>query len=410
MPLRRLFVDLNSYFASVEQQERPELRGKPVAVVPMLSDSTSVIAASYEAKALGVRGLMNVGEAKRACPGLICVTGRHGLYIKYHHRILEAAETVLPIDAIHSIDEFSMRLLREERSRSNAEALARRVKAAIRDRAGEHLTCSIGIAPNRFLAKVASDMQKPDGLVVIEETDLPGCLHRLELTDLPGIGKRMYARLLARGIERVEQLTALSAGDTERLWGSVMGRWWHHWLRGDDWGEIPTTTRSIGHQHVLPPVQRNLADARAVCVRLLHKAAARARHMGYWAQRLSVHVKMIDAPSWHDCMTFHETNDTLSLSQVFGKIWERCPPGRPLRVGVTLENVVAARSATLPLFEEDQRRQRLASVVDRLNSKLGRDTIYLGSMHGARDSAPTRIAFKSIPDLSIPETSDTEDE
>lgn len=409
MTLQRLFVDLNAYFASVEQQARPELRGKPIAVVPILSDSTSVIAASYEAKAMGVHGLMNVGEARRQCPALICVIGRHSLYIKYHHRILEAAETVLPIESVHSIDEFSMRLLRDERSRGNAEGLARRIKAAIRERAGDWLKCSIGIAPNRFLAKVASDMQKPDGLVVIEKSDLPHCLHRLRLTDLPGIGRRMNERLAATGIERVEQLTALSAAETERLWGSVVGRWWHHWLRGDDWGEIPTTKRSIGHQHVLPPEQRNPEDARAVCVRLLHKAAARARHMGYWAQRLSVHVKMIHGLSWHVHANFHETNDTLSLTQVFAKLWPQCPVGTPLRVGVTLEDVVAAKSATLPLFEEDQRRQRLASVVDRLNGKLGRDTVYLGSMLGARDSAPTRIAFKSIPDLTLPETSDTED-
>lgn len=409
MVLRRLFIDLNSYFASVEQQERPELRGKPVAVVPMETDSTSIIAASYEAKALGVKTLMNVGEARRMCPSLRLVKGRHALYVVYHHRVLEAAETVLPVDAVHSVDEFSMKLVREERSRDAAEALARRVKAAIRERAGECLRCSVGIAPNRFLAKVASDMQKPDGLVVIEQHELPQRLHGLELMDLPGIGRRMYARLLSRGIERVDQLTALSAADTERIWGSVVGRWWHHWLRGDDWGEMPTTKRSIGHQHVLPPAERHEAAARAVCVRLLHKAAARARHMGYWARRLSVHVKHLDADSWHDYATFHETNDTLSLVSVFAALWKNRPQAKPLRVGVTLEDVVGRASATMPLFGEDQRRQRLAGVVDRLNQKLGRDTIYLGSMHGAKDSAPTRIAFKNIPDLTLPETRDAED-
>lgn len=409
MPLRRIFFDLNAYFASVEQQTRPELRGKPIAVVPLLSDSTSVIAASYEAKARGVRGLMNVGEARRLCPELILISGRHGQYIQFHHRILEAAETVLPIDAVHSIDEFSIRLLRDERDPDRARDFALRIKKAIRERVGECLRCSIGIAPNRFLAKVASDMQKPDGLVVIEEADLPHRLHSLSLTDLPGIGRRMHERLTARGITSVEQLTSLSAAETERLWGSVLGRWWHHWLKGDDWGEIPTTKRSIGHQHVLPPAQRNDADARAVCVRLLHKAAARARSMGYWARRLSVHVKHIGADSWHAHANFHETCDTRSLVQVFAGLWRGRPRGLPLRVGVTLEDVVGKAGATMPLFEEDRRRERLASVVDQLNRKLGRDSVYLGSMHQARDSAPTRIAFKSIPDLSLPETSDTED-
>lgn len=409
MTLSRLFVDLNSYFASVEQQENPALRGRPIAVVPVAADTSCCIAASYEAKAFGVRTGTLVREAKRLCPEIVLVHGRHGQYIRYHHEILAAAETVLPVDAVHSVDEFSIRLLGDEREPARAREFARRIKIAIQSRVGECLRSSIGIAPNRFLAKVASDMQKPDGLVVIEQQDLPRCLHRLELTDLPGIGPRMEARLIAQGVASVEQLTALSAGEVESLWGSVVGRWWYHWLRGDDWGEMPTSRRSIGHQHVLEPRLRTDEGSRAVAVRLLHKAAARARSLGYWSRRLTVFVRCLHSPSWSAKAKFHETNDTLSLVQVLGGLWSRRPAGTPFMVGVVLDDLVNRTSATLPLFEEDHRRARLASAMDKINMRQGRDSIYLGVTHDVLDSAPTRIAFNHIPDLALPETS-TEDE
>src|ERR1700693_1845085 len=109
--LHWLFVDLNSYFASVEQQDRPELRGRPVGVVPMLADTTVLIAASYEAKAFGVRTGTNVGDAKRMCPGIELVEARHELYVEYHHKVVEAVESCLPVPAVCSIDEMACRLM-----------------------------------------------------------------------------------------------------------------------------------------------------------------------------------------------------------------------------------------------------------------------------------------------------------
>ncbi len=168
-----LFVDLNSYFASVEQQDRPELRGKPVGVVPMLADTTCCIAASYEAKAFGVRTGTIVADAKRMCPGIVLVEGRHELYVEYHHRVVEAVESCLPVTAVCSIDEMACRLIGRERPLLAAIELARKVKARIRERVGQMLRSSVGLATNRYLAKVASDMEKPDGLVALPLDILP---------------------------------------------------------------------------------------------------------------------------------------------------------------------------------------------------------------------------------------------
>src|ERR1039458_7499293 len=165
--LRWLFVDMNSFFASCEQQDNPDLRGQPVAVAPMLVDTTCAIAASSEAKACGITTGTPIWDARKRCPDVKVVQARPKLYVEYHHRICEAIETCIPVDAVLSIDEVACKLDNVQRRPEIARALAMSIKAVIRDRVGAFLTCSIGVAGNKLLAKLASDMQKPDGLVIL---------------------------------------------------------------------------------------------------------------------------------------------------------------------------------------------------------------------------------------------------
>src|SRR6476646_8516563 len=154
-----LFLDMNSYFASVEQQVQPRLRGKPTAVVTVDADSTVCIAASYEAKAFGVSTGTALGEARKKCPDLNVVVARHEIYVDYHKKIQEAVEqNCLHVSKIISIDEMECRLRGRDTQISNAQELARQVKKAIYS-VGEMLHCSVGLAPNRFLAKVASNIK-----------------------------------------------------------------------------------------------------------------------------------------------------------------------------------------------------------------------------------------------------------
>ena len=175
MPLRVLYLDMNSFFASVEQQLRPELRGRPVVVAAIAVDSTACIAASREAKELGIRTGMLVGKARK-CRSVMVVEARPEVYVRVHHAIVKAVESCLPVYAVHSIDELSCRLSAGECEPAPAVALAGRIKQTIRDRLGSCLSCSIGLAPNRLLAKVAADFHKPDGLVTLVEQDLPQAL------------------------------------------------------------------------------------------------------------------------------------------------------------------------------------------------------------------------------------------
>lgn len=401
MPLTTLFLDLNSYFASVEQQLQPHLRGKPVAVVPVDTDRTCCIAASYEAKRFGIKTGTGVREAKAMCPELRIVVSRTERYVEMHHKICTAVESCLPVQKVISIDELWCRLGTREQNLESALAMARRVKQAIHRQAGECMRCSIGLAPNRFLAKVGSDMQKPDGLVAIQEHELPQRLFKLQLTDLPGIGPRMDAHLRRHGIHSVEELCKRSEGEMEKLWRGIVGRRWWHVLRGKEIYEAPTRRSSVAHQHVLPPEQRELEKARGVLIRLLSKAAARARHLGYRAGGMAVWIRYVNGNVWTEQTGLGMCRNTLDMADAFAALWPRRFKGTPLMVGVTLYNLSPDRGVPEALFNEERKRERLARAVDGVNARHGANALYLAAMHSARDSAPTRIAFSSIPDLTL---------
>lgn len=400
MPLRFLLVDFNSYFASVEQQARPELRGRPVAVVPVLADTTSCIAASYEAKKFGVRTGTKVGDAKKSCPGLIIVKARPSLYVEYHHRLIAAVESCVPVHKVLSIDEMACELTGSQQERVAALGLARKIKETVAMIVGTELRSSIGIAPTLYLSKTASDMQKPDGCVVIQETDLPECLYRLDLADLTGIGRKMKPRLEEHGIRTVRQLCQADKTLLRKVWGGVEGDRMHARLRGEATFDPPTHTSTIGHSHVLPPSQRKPSSALAVLHRLLQKAAMRLRKDGYRAGGMQLSVRFMGSERWGETMSFDGTDDTLRLTKAMLSLWEKRPDsGRaPIAVGVTLIHLSEAKDQTLPLFERDAKVSAFHAAIDRLNARYGKNTVYFGGAHTALDSAPARIAFTHIPD------------
>jgi DNA polymerase-4 len=416
-----LFVDLNSYFASVEQEVRPELRGRPVGVVPMMADTTVCIAASYEAKAFGVKTGTVVADAKKMCPEIVLVEGRHEIYTDYHRRIVEAVESCLPVTAVLSIDEMACRLMGRERPLLAAMELGRNVKARILERVGPMLRSSVGLATNRYLAKVASDMEKPDGLVALPLDILPEALGQLTLRDLPGIGAKTEKRLNEKGIATMKQLLALSCEQAGELWGSVWGERLWHWLQGEDFDMSETDhLKSISHSHVLAPEMRTAEKAYAVAHKLLHKAAMRLRANGLWASSIGLAVGFavprgekapvsrfgVPTRGWHDEIKLSECQDNPTLIAALSRLWASRPSGgeyeQPYFVGVQLNGLVPDRLHSLNLFDNldgEQSRARLLKAMDELNNKYGMSTLAPATMLTAYKAAPTRIAFHSIPDL-----------
>lgn len=419
--MRWLFLDLNSYFASVEQELRPELRHRPVAVVPLVADTTCCIAASYEAKAYGVRTGTQVGDAKRLCPGIELIEARHEVYVDYHHRVVEAVESCVPVTSVMSIDEMACRLIGREQPLLAALDLAQRVKSAIRQKAGATLCCSIGLAPNRYLAKIASDMEKPDGLVALTPDLLSDALCRMAPRDLPGVGARMEKRLQEHGITTIDQILALDREQLRQVWGSISGEKLWHWLRGEDFGDAELDhQKTISHSHVLPPELRTPEGAYAVANKLLHKLGMRLRKARLWASQMTVtlgfsvpkaeaaskHTSGIHQKPWTRSTPLVECQDNLTLLEGLQRLWKQCPGGghyqKPFFVGVALGNLVPDHLHTLDLFsglEEQGRRTRLSRTMDQVNYKYGTNTLCFASQLLAGAAAPTRIAFASIPEL-----------
>lgn len=397
-PLRYLYVDMNSYFASVEQQENPALRGRPVGVIPTDTVHTCCIAASYEAKWVGVKTGTGVLEAKDRCPSIQLVLARPRLYVQYHHKIVEAVESCLHVDEISSIDEMYGKLMGVEREPENAIALANKVKNAIWRAVGRYVRCSIGLASNRWLAKVATDMQKPDGLVAILPEEIPQKLYPLKLGDLPGIGRGMSRRLERHGIRTVEQLCNLPLKKMQDIWESkVMADIWWAQIHGYDLPSRGTQRRSVSHSHVLAPRYRNDHGAKSVMARMIHKAATRMRTLGYWAHHMQMTVKHTDAPKWTVKTDLGGSNDTLTMMRKLSELWPQRHLGVPVQVIVVLYDMVPEGSISQSLFEEPRKHSQLAQAMDNIDKKYGRHAVFHGAMFGAQDSAPTRISFTQVP-------------
>ncbi|HZZ91999.1 MAG TPA: helix-hairpin-helix domain-containing protein [Usitatibacter sp.] len=398
--LRSLLVDFNSYFASVEQQVEPRLRGRPLGVVPMLADTTVCIAASVEAKKFGVKTGTKVAEARRLCPGIEFVVARHEIYIEYHHRAVEVVDSVVPVRAVLSIDEMDCELAGHWSVREKALATAHEVKRAIASRVGEHLRTSIGIGPNTFIAKTASDLEKPDGLVIIEKHELPQRLFDLGVRELSGIGKQMEKRLHAHGIRTVRDLAGRSRDELRAVWGGIGGDIMYDRIRGEVQHERGGDTHSISHSNVLAPQLRNPEDAYAVMNRLVQKAAARLRKAGFHAGRLTVSLKYLDGSHWDVDQKLVETQDTRTFLHALEKLWAKRPRDSRtiLQVAMAFSDLVGDAQRSGLLFAFEDRSRSLYTTVDQLNARFGRQAVYFASAHKAIDRGGLHIAFNHIPD------------
>jgi DNA polymerase IV len=419
MTLRCLFVDFDSFFASVEQHDDPSLRGRPVAVIPVASTTTCCIAASKEAKRdFGIKTGTGVAEALERCPDIALQIARPARYVRVHHQFLEAIATCIPHGKAASVDEVPCWLIGRERKRDNATAIARNIKQALRDTGfSDSLSCSIGIAPNKFLAKTASDMDKPNGLTVIEESDLPHALHGLALRDLCGIGPSMEQRLIGADIDTVQALCAASRDQLRRAWGSIEGeRFWLQ-LRGFELPERETERASVGHSHVLGPELRDVSGMRSVLFKLLAKAAMRLRDEELLAGGMAIRIRFVGMEArFERDLRFAPLDDSPALLHLLARhlqgLERAAGDGRwnqkrhpPLSVAVTLVDLSPRTAMCGELMAERQRAQAASVLLDKVNRKYGNSALYLGSMSKAISSkaAPMRIPFQQIPKPALEE-------
>lgn len=393
--IERLYLDFDGFFASVEQQVHPHLRGRPVGVTPFAAtERTCVIACSREAKLRGVKNVMDIAEAKRLCPDLILTPQSPDLYRRAHNALISEISAVLPVDAIKSIDELTCKV--EARDRADPMQLGQRIKQRIADNIGSYIKCSIGFGANRQLAKMACKAGKPDGNLVWRPHDMPGPLLKLKLADVPGIGGRMERRLARAGIMTMAALLATQPKQLRKLWGNVTGERLWYALHGYDLQAQPSSRGMYGHGRVLPPDHRSLEHAREASRLLLVKAARRMRRDGWNAGRLWLWLQF--SPRWHGGVAeragswsggvwLPAVHDDQAVLRALTDLWAEAhaqvrPAERIIRLGVTLLDLTRANERQLDmLLDDDGLRRRWESataVIDGLNRKHGRTLVSVG--------------------------------
>ncbi|MFN7903822.1 MAG: DNA polymerase [Pseudobdellovibrionaceae bacterium] len=390
---------MNSFFASCEQQLNPALRGQPIAVIPMQAENTSVLAASYPAKKFGIKTGTLVKDARTLCPEIKFVVGEHRKYIEYHHQIIAACDKILPIHSVCSIDEICFELTGTQQQPEKAMDLAEKLRQQIYKDVGEALTCSIGIAPNILIAKMAADFIKPNGLSLVKKSELPGRLENLKLRDIPGVGSKMEARLNAQGINSMKQLLALNENQMKGAWKSLIGPRYFYLFRGYSFQIPKSSQKSMSHQHVLPPDARTLPASRMIALKLLNKACQRMRDEGLMCRKLGISIKFYNNLRMETEEKTFETSNTSQLASLIVEYWKSIPKNqKPMKVSIVLSDFIDEKEHQISFFENDKK-ERVFKTVDEINKKFGKNAVHIGSLKNVLDTAPTRIAFSRIPEL-----------
>lgn len=405
--IEKLYLDFDGFFASVMQQIYPKLRGRPVGVIPMDlkgrdADRTCVIACSREAKAMGVKNIMPVPEARALCPDILLVTQKPDWFARASTALVNEIGCEIPIEVRKSVDEVTCSL--DTRDSTEPRGLARRIKERIARNIGVHITCSIGFAPNRLLAKMACKVDKPNGVTIWQPEALRQVLSVRPLSDVPGIGSRMEERLAVAGVINMEALWSSQPKQLRALWRSVTGERMWYALHGYAIHSQPTQRGQFGHGRVLAPDQRRLPSARECSRLLICKAARRMRREGFRSSRLTLWLSLRDDP-WSASYDLPAVKDDQAILHALDALWSRAKyelkaSERIFVVGAYLGDLSTgwARQGDL-LLDDDRSRQRAETItdtIDGLNTKFGKRIVTIGPWP-TLDMAGGKIAYNQIP-------------
>ncbi len=378
-----MHIDMNAFFASVEQQCNPALRGKPIAVIGS-AKRTVITTSSYEARAYGVKTGMNVWEARQKCPHIIFVIGNNRKYTWTSSQIVKMMQEYTPLLEVFSIDEAFLDVSGSVRLFGGAQRIAYLLKAQIRHRFG--ITCSIGIAPNKLLAKLASEMEKPDGLTTIRPEDAPSVLERTPAKDLCGIGPKTARQLALYGIKTCGDLGRFPVDILRKRFG-IIGERLSLMGRGID--DSPVTpveeadeVKSVGHSMTL---ERDISDRGEILkflLQLSEMVGRRARRYNVRGKTVTLSIRYADFDTWtgrQETLPDH-INGSGDIYTAAAAILDTLVLTQPVRLlGVRLSNLCYT-SGQLPLFEEERKRVLLAEAMDRVNDRYGDFSVTFGSL------------------------------
>jgi DNA polymerase IV len=396
-----LVVDLNCAFASIEQQNDPSLRGRPLAIAAYATDAATIVSSSREARDLGIKTGMRVYEAKAIFPAVLVREPNPPLYRSVSDRMIDVMERHSPDVLRMSIDEASMNLAgTPDLVKLGPEGVGRAVKKAMRDEVGECVTCSVGVSTSIWMAKQASNLDKRDGLQRIDHTNLVSVFERLQLTDLSGIADASARRLNQAGIFTPMDFLRATSG-RQRLAGmheEVAGSWGRR-LRGFEVSAFETAARkSYSHSHVLAHATASQKDLEELLMRLSDMVGRRLRAAGRRGSVVSVSVVYRpDAGHFSRQVTLQRpiaTGD--EIYQAALKLLAARDARRTVgTLGVGLTGLIRGEPAQMDLFGEPSkpRRDRLEAAVDAIRDRFGEEAIQRSRLLGRAPVVRDRIAF-----------------
>lgn len=410
-----MHIDLNSCFATIEQQSRPRLRGRPVAVLNRRTEHTAIVTASYEAKAMGVKVGMKFREAKQLCPGLVGVESDPPKYRYVYYRLMDIMRAYSPAFTMKSIDEGIIDFTQTTKNISDRDLqdVGREIKQRLKTEIGCAMRCNIGIATNRFLAKTAAGLHKPDGMDVLTSHNLRSVLGELDLTDLTGIAHRNEKRLNAVGIYTPLQfLDASPEVLSKMVFKSICGDQWHQRLRGWEVDDVDYDLKSCGRQYVLE--DRNMPRA-AVLSRLQHLVEATgrklrsqgkcARGVGVYARVLAEGEDLLESNGrWGRKGSYWRQKylaplpffSDRALWAIVSRLFMGLPAGRVMEIGVHCYQLEDGLGDQVVLFGDAlAKEQQVTQAVDEINLRYGERTIHSANTLDSGQFVKTKIPFGS---------------
>ncbi len=396
-PPKILIIDINSCFATVAQQAYSTLRGKPVVVAAYASPKGCILSPSIEAKRYGIKTGMRVLEAQQLCPFVIVREPETGLIRDVHHNLRRLLEQYSPDVVPKSIDEFTVDFTSMGRVLTkDIIHVAQEIKQRVRKEVGDWISTSVGIAPNRFLAKLASGLKKPDGLVTITHENILDVYSRINLIDFPGINVRMQIRLAQAHIYTPLDLFNASALTLKKFaFRSILGYQWYLRLRGWEADRVEFTRKSFGQDYAMSEKTADPDKLKRLLLKLCEKMGRRLRRHGYQAQGVHVALLYTDGTFWH------HGRKTKSLLYTTAELYQeilytlkmQLPQKEVGKIMVRCYDLVSSPSSQPTLFDVEDKKRKVSEALDKVNDRYGEFTLVPARMLNMDKTIVDRIAF-----------------
>jgi len=394
-----MHIDLNSCFATVEQQARPMLRGRPVAIANRRTEHTSIVTASYEAKALGVTLGMKVWQAKKLAPDLVVLESDPPKYRYVYHKLMDIMKRYSAHITMKSIDEGIIDFYQttETMQRRDLVEVGCEIKNSLYREVGKVMNCNVGIAPNRFLAKTAAGLHKPNGLDVIDHTNLRQTLATLKLRDLTGIAYHNEARLNKVGIYTPLQFLDADVATLQKIvFKSIVGQQWHQRLRGWEVDDVARDVKTVGRQYVLEARDLPRAQILQRLHNLCESVGYRMRSQGKVARGVFVYAKSPDRGYWyrrHMASLPFFSNQAIYAQAAL--LFSEAPENMK-EIGVSCYQLEDDTDRQLSFFGDELARvQRVTAAIDDINRRFGDGTLHSADTLGTSRHVKQKVPFGS---------------